>query len=176
MSLERMLVKGRKCGSCSVCCVSLKITEPTLKKEADIPCINLRPQGGCSVYENRPPVCKTWYCGWRLLPFMGPGLRPDRSKVLVRFDGSEWCFQPTDKTHSSAILDEEILTVIGAIIDNDGKVSISIPTKPGYCSANTVVHEHLKEAVSRQSLQQVKRIMSDLIVLSSKAKTDPLTP
>lgn len=32
MEVEKMLVKDRKCGSCSVCCVSLAIDEPELKK------------------------------------------------------------------------------------------------------------------------------------------------
>lgn len=31
MSLEKLLIKDRKCGSCSVCCKSLRIEEPELK-------------------------------------------------------------------------------------------------------------------------------------------------
>lgn len=31
MSLEKLLIKNRKCGSCSVCCTSLRIEQPTLK-------------------------------------------------------------------------------------------------------------------------------------------------
>ncbi len=37
MSLEKLLIKNRKCGSCSVCCTLLRIEQPTLKKLADVP-------------------------------------------------------------------------------------------------------------------------------------------
>ncbi|WP_134798197.1 YkgJ family cysteine cluster protein [Shigella flexneri] len=34
---------------------------------ADIPCQHLKHQGGCAIYDERPSVCRTWYCGWRIL-------------------------------------------------------------------------------------------------------------
>ncbi|MFS7253455.1 YkgJ family cysteine cluster protein [Rahnella rivi] len=176
MSLEKMLIKGRKCGSCSACCVSLRINEPTLKKQADVPCSNLRPQGGCAIYEDRPSVCKTWYCGWRILPMMGPALRPDRSNLLVRFSGSDWTFQPVSSDHTSVLMSEEVLSVIGGLVSNGQKTFISIPTKEGYCHSITLINDVLGEAIRGQSFSEVRGIMMSLIIGNSQARTDPISP
>lgn len=175
MSLEKLLIKNRKCGSCSVCCTSLRIEQPTLKKLADIPCQHLKPQGGCSIYDERPSVCRTWYCGWRILD-IGPEMRPDRSGVLIRFDGSSLCFQPVDKNRVSALLDPEPLRVLGASIDHGMKVEISIPTREGYCSANLDVTEHMLGVVKSRELAQVRSALIAAIQFAADSKTDPVEP
>jgi hypothetical protein len=45
------LVSGRGCGDCSACCVTLRIEESALKKYADVPCPNLRPEGAAAFTE-----------------------------------------------------------------------------------------------------------------------------
>lgn len=175
MNLEKLLIKNRKCGSCSVCCHALRIEQPNLKKLAGVPCQHLKPKGGCSIYSERPPVCQTWYCGWRILK-IGPELRPDRCGVLIRFDGTSLCFQPIEDGKVSSLLDPEILRIIGSSIFNKMKVEISIPTREGYCSSNVDVTEAMSESVKSQEYQQMRSKMIQLIQFAAKSKTDPIEP
>ncbi len=73
---------GKSCGPCQVCCVALKIKTPQLHKDARIPCPHLV-QEGCGIYENRPPVCRSFLCGWRLMPELNASWRPDLSGVML---------------------------------------------------------------------------------------------
>ena len=72
----------RVCGGCTACCTALKIDTPHFRKKAHVACRHLA-QGGCGIYETRPPVCREFLCGWRLFADMGDDWRPDRSGVLI---------------------------------------------------------------------------------------------
>lgn len=72
----------RACGSCTACCIELKILAPELKKKARLPCPHLSPKG-CGIYETRPGVCRQFLCGWRLFEDMDDAWRPDLSGVLA---------------------------------------------------------------------------------------------
>ena len=77
------LVAGRECGTRTACCVELTIDQPELRKLAGHVCPHCILGQGCTIYPTRPLVCRTWYCGWRQLDWVGEGLRPDRSDVLI---------------------------------------------------------------------------------------------
>jgi hypothetical protein len=72
----------KACGPCQACCVALKIDTPQLRKKASAPCPHLV-EKGCGVYDTRPPVCRSFLCGWRLLPALDPSWRPDLSGVML---------------------------------------------------------------------------------------------
>ena len=79
----------RSCGECVACCVYLKISE--LNKPGLTPCQHLKEltgehtcstEGGCSVYEDKPTVCRDYRCLW----LNGHGAeedRPDKSGLLM---------------------------------------------------------------------------------------------
>ena len=77
-----MTAAEKTCGPCQVCCVALKIKAPQLRKEAQIPCLHLVAKG-CGIYESRPPVCRSFLCGWRLMPELDASWRPDLSGVML---------------------------------------------------------------------------------------------
>lgn len=77
-----MTATGKTCGPCQVCCVALKIKAPQLRKDAQIPCPHLAAKG-CGIYESRPPVCRSFLCGWRLMPELDASWRPDLSGVML---------------------------------------------------------------------------------------------
>jgi len=72
----------KTCGRCQVCCVALKIKDPQLRKDAQVPCPHLVAKG-CGIYESRPPVCRSFLCGWRLMPELDASWRPDVSGVML---------------------------------------------------------------------------------------------
>ena len=80
---------GRDCGSCSLCCRVLDIDE--LKKPGGQWCKHCRPgNGGCSIYSDRPSICRTFACRWIIDPSVEDYWFPKHSKMVVdeRFDPS----------------------------------------------------------------------------------------
>ena len=69
------------CGNCTVCCMALRVIE--LDKEAGRYCNHCLPGKGCGIYETRFEVCRTFLCGWRLVPRLGEARRPDKSGILM---------------------------------------------------------------------------------------------
>src|SRR5688572_21923922 len=77
------LDEPRQCGACTACCHVLEIDDPQLKKAAGTLCSHC--SGGCSIYAQRPKVCRDWLCMWREFPsLLDESWRPDRCGVLMR--------------------------------------------------------------------------------------------
>jgi hypothetical protein len=71
----------RVCGDCSLCCLLLHV--PEVNKPKTGWCQHCRPgQGGCSIYEKRPPVCRRYACLW-LDGTMPDYWQPDQSKIVL---------------------------------------------------------------------------------------------
>jgi uncharacterized protein len=61
--IEWLEAPGRTCGRCSLCCLVYPV--PEMDKLKDVWCKHCRPgQGGCSIYNTRPPVCRDYTCSW----------------------------------------------------------------------------------------------------------------
>ena len=52
----------RQCGSCTLCCKVLEITD--LKKPTNTACHHIMAGGGCNFYSERPRQCRTFACAW----------------------------------------------------------------------------------------------------------------
>jgi hypothetical protein len=76
------LIHGRECGSCQMCCIALTIDKPDIQKMPGSACCHSL-KGDCGIYENRPDVCRVFFCGWRKLAAIPADWRPDRSGILV---------------------------------------------------------------------------------------------
>jgi hypothetical protein len=72
----------RSCGSCTVCCTALAIDTSELRKQPGVLCMHCT-RTGCGIYETRPPVCRSYLCGWFMLTDLGDEWRPDRSGILL---------------------------------------------------------------------------------------------
>jgi hypothetical protein len=88
MSGETSLVPGRECGECQVCCIALTVDKPEIQKMPGSPCCHSL-AGGCDIYENRPDVCRVFFCGWRKLAAIPADWRPDESGILVIGESNE---------------------------------------------------------------------------------------
>ena len=78
-------VPGRACGDCTVCCTVMAIDKADIQKEAGVTCRHCQ-GGGCAIYDSRPQLCRDFHCGWRQLPILDDGWRPDRSGVFVEIE------------------------------------------------------------------------------------------
>jgi hypothetical protein len=76
----------RSCGPCSLCCKLLPIA--ALDKAHDQWCTYCRPgDGGCTIYEDRPPTCRSFVCNWLADPKVGDHWYPLKSKMVVQITG-----------------------------------------------------------------------------------------
>jgi hypothetical protein len=81
---EATLVPGRDCGTCSLCCKVYAVTE--LNKPAGRWCIHSVRGGGCNNHDNRPHVCRQFYCSWRFDPHLGPEWKPEVCRFVLSAD------------------------------------------------------------------------------------------
>jgi len=89
--LESKALPGRTCGSCSLCCKLIAITE--LDKPESRWCEHCAPgKGGCLIYDRRPSSCRGFHCGWLQSDMFGTEWRPTTSKMVVAVegDGNRW--------------------------------------------------------------------------------------
>lgn len=76
------IAPGRECGKCSMCCKLLHITE--LNKPANKWCGHCKPgYGGCSIYDTRPQICRSFACGWLMSETVGPEWYPLLSHMIL---------------------------------------------------------------------------------------------
>lgn len=84
MSPTPPLARGRSCEGCTVCC---KLPEAaSIGKPAQTWCSNCVIGEGCRIYDQRPEECRTFYCGWVLDAGLDEAWRPERSRMLVKFE------------------------------------------------------------------------------------------
>lgn len=73
---------SKPCGKCKRCCQGYLTGEAYgVKFDVDNPCKFLN-TSGCSIYPNRPHVCKTFECRWKTSVAWPDWLRPDQSNVI----------------------------------------------------------------------------------------------
>jgi len=173
--MESKLVSNRECGECTVCCVTLRIEEEDLNKLADTPCPNLTVKKGCSIYENRPNICRGWYCAWRFMAQLGNEWRPDRSGIVLRLNDSGIIFQPI-KDPYNVLTSQLAIELIGGGIENGVSIFISVPTKEGYCYSLLKLNEKLKSVVATRDGYKTQRAMLDMVKFASSQQTDPILP
>jgi len=67
-----------------MCCSALEI--PELEKPAGLLCGNCRLAAGCSIYANRPQVCRDFECEWLTRRDLTRTLRPDLVATILMED------------------------------------------------------------------------------------------
>lgn len=73
---------GRSCGKCSMCCYLLHVIE--LQKPANKWCGHCRPgYGGCTIYDTRPQICRSFKCGWLMSDKVGDEWYPLQSHMIL---------------------------------------------------------------------------------------------
>lgn len=154
------VIEGRECGSCNVCCVALTIDDPALYKVQGYRCPNLTAQSGCGIYPTRPHTCRAFECGWRLLKWVKPGLRPDKTGVLVRLRraaaGFEIVISLLDR---KALKSDGLAETVAAAVAAGRPVYLDVPGPPGYTSALGRIDEALADAVAARDKPAVLEIL-----------------
>lgn len=173
----RPLVADRVCGECSECCISLKINDLEIKKNADTKCQNLLPNGGCSIYKSRPVVCQSWYCGWRRFQELDDSMRPDKSGLMIKSDDFNELVLQLAKGKSDRVLwSEKTIAFIALLRDEGFKTATSVPTKPGFCNAKSFIDIHLTNDLIKSNMNDAKKMMKGIIFHAKYTQTKPEHP
>jgi hypothetical protein len=79
-------VTGRACGTCTLCCKVAAVEE--MNKPNGAWCSHCKSGSGCTIYDRRPPSCRSFYCQWMLEKGLGPEWKPERAKfAMVKTEG-----------------------------------------------------------------------------------------
>jgi hypothetical protein len=79
--IDALVVGGRACGTCTLCCKVVAVTE--LAKAAGEWCKHCRPGRGCGIHASRPFVCRGAYCEWMICKGLGPEWKPEKAKFAL---------------------------------------------------------------------------------------------
>jgi len=79
--IVRAPVPGRTCGTCTLCCKVLAITE--LAKPAGVWCTHCTPGTGCRIYAERPPSCGFFDCAYLVRADLGEEWKPNVSRIVL---------------------------------------------------------------------------------------------
>lgn len=98
--------KGRACGSCSLCCKVMVISEDegvpgraSINKPDGMWCRFCKPgsEKPCTIYADRPRLCSGFTCGWLTYQELPSYWKPDSCKMIIDISGREndpikiWC-------------------------------------------------------------------------------------
>ena len=81
MAEAEVVLPGRACGSCTLCCRMLEIGE--LAKPAGEWCSHCDIGKGCRIYATRPEPCRGFHCGWLTLPMMDDKWFPAKCRMMA---------------------------------------------------------------------------------------------
>ena len=133
-------IPGRTCGECTLCCTAMAIDKPEIQKEAGVTCRHC--QGGCTIRDHWPALCRDYFCGWRRLKIMDDNWRPDRSGVLAEVE------QEGGDIHLSLVLVANPLKTVrqpwfadfvAHSVRNGVKLSLGIPGPQGHQGASLLI-------------------------------------
>jgi hypothetical protein len=146
----------KSCGACSVCCKDLTFAMDGALKPAGVLCPHATPPHGCGIHQTRPPVCRSYFCGWYYLPSLGEEWRPEQCGVLISLRAPDGITQGFDFT---LLEDDQIgwlplVRYIATLIVDGDPVYLSLPAEPGYQSPWVYLSDMaaLKDAIARRDL------------------------
>ena len=177
---------GRICGPCTVCCTALTIDQPELQKLPGYTCANCVQGEGCAIYETRPGICRSWFCGWRQLDWVADGLRPDRSDILIYLTEERIPEgYATDIGLEFTILAERGLKAEGLAEALSHSIRagiatfVNVPGRPGQSGARLLVNDALKEAAETGQMpalrQGLQKLYLSLAFLGGADSLKPIT-
>jgi len=172
---------GRECGTCNVCCVALTIKDPELQKPQGYRCHHLTADHRCGIYETRPTTCRRFDCGWRILKWVRPTLRPDRSGVLVRAHLERSAATKSDKPgiivtllSRSALKAEGLAETVAAAVSAGAPVWVHIPGPPGYTAGVARLDHALLGPVLALDKAAVLEVLRQAYRTGKAGKFEPL--
>jgi len=166
-----VMVPGRECGSCNICCIIPAIDRPDIQKISGATCRNCT-ASGCAIYEARPEVCQSYYCGWRRLEMIDAEWRPDLCGVLVELDVGK--IPPQYSANFGLVLilvgnplrtvrEPRFLDFVARCVAGNMMVSLGLPGPHGKQSAQLPLNTTAMKEASQRSRADVKLLLEKIL-------------
>ncbi len=157
-------VPGRGCGECAICCIAPRIDDPALQKAPGLRCVNLTAANRCGIYEQRPSVCRSFLCGWRLFPELGDEWRPDRSGILLTpdFDAMPGYRAPTVRmqvANAKILFAAPVLNYVCGMIAAGTPVYLTL----GQLPVKTFLNPHLAAPIAANDANAISAILLGIV-------------
>lgn len=171
---------ARACGECTVCCTALAIDTPEFRKAPGITCTNCTAKG-CSIYETRFPICRSYFCGWIQLPELDDAWRPDRSGVIVSpmrdnipddfalREGVELLILTGEK----AIRRAGFAAFVARSITGGVATFLAMPGPTAHYPARVLLNRPLASAVARRDEQAVIETLVRIVKSAAQHRFEP---
>jgi hypothetical protein len=176
-----ILVPGRDCGDCNVCCVALTIDDPALQKVQGFRCRNTLPDKTCTIYDSRPRTCRVFFCGYRRLKWVKDTLRPDQSDVLVNLQYENKPGETPVRMGvtftlltAAAVKAEGLAESVAAAVSAGVPVYVQIPGPPGFTWAQARIDETLRPAVCARDKAAILRLLQQAHRQGRKGNFEPV--
>ena len=149
------------CGGCVACCEWLNIETEGLSKKAGVLCQHCTGTG-CSIHTTAPKLCQEFFCGWRLIPALGPDWRPDRSGVMIllvekdvppQYDGAVTGFNFVVLGGSQAILRPGFAEYLALLVSRKVAVYLSAD------SPKTLINDNLAPLAARGDMDATRKML-----------------
>jgi hypothetical protein len=91
-SVPSKIEMRRECGDCSMCCEGhLNAVIHGIPMSKGRPChfLGKCDGGGCTIYEDRPPLCEAYQCLWKYTPTLPEWMKPNLSDVIMAYHEEE---------------------------------------------------------------------------------------
>jgi hypothetical protein len=166
------LVPGRECGTCKVCCIVPTIDTPAHQKKPGAVCRHCETGPGCSIYAERPQVCRTFICAWRTMGIFGPEWQPDKCGVMVEIQTHGIPVQFTKKTaFCFTLIANPLRTVrqpwfidfIATGVANNTPLFLAVPGPAGHVAAKIVLNSKEMAEAAAQSRSRVKQVLEQIL-------------
>jgi hypothetical protein len=153
-----------------------------LKKPALVTCEHCQDGAGCQIYASRPPVCRTFLCGWRNMEVLDDAWRPDRCGIIVSFTNEH---VPARYAQHSAIQFElfrdarttitwqPFVAYLIELVRNGMPVLLQVPSEPGIEPSRMFLNDLLITSVA---LRDYGRVILDLNRILTMCEGFPRKP
>jgi hypothetical protein len=170
VAVQTGLVPGRQCGACTVCCKILPVNVRGLQKTANVLCRHVEEGQGCRIYSERPGVCRSFYCEWRLNPQLPATWRPDKCAIFIQRIAREHIDNipeayASDHAVAFMLLSPEsidrpaVVEAIAQYIYRRIPVFLAIPGPAGYLPAQIFLNERMERSAAARDLHGMRSVI-----------------
>ncbi len=120
---------------------------------------------GCSIYDARPKICRTYHCLWRSLPEMDEAWRPDRSDVLMipaavppEFKG-DFAVELILINGPDVLQRDAFAGMVAGFIESGTAAFLDVPRGIGMLSQSLFLNDLLGPSIAARDLIGVKTLL-----------------
>jgi hypothetical protein len=182
---QSVVLDGRQCGACTICCKLLPINTERFRKTANEPCKHCEEGRGCRIYQTRPGFCRSFHCEWRLNPQIPATWRPEKSGIFIQRIAREHIAEIPAACNSGyalmfvllrpdALDRPAVIETIAGYVYQHVPVFLAIPGPAGYLPAQIFLNEVMESAAARRDPAAMMMIIRQAFEVLKQQEFEPV--